>query len=99
MRERDGDRHGGDEKGDDDADAGYRGEVARGKGTTTLAWMLPVGLDVQQIVDDVSCGCAEAEGEKRQQGGEHECGLQGVAEQHGQKEQNIFRPLMDPDGL
>ena len=65
--------------------------------------MAAVGFDVEQIVDDVGGRGAEAEGEKGEDGTERGAerlrAAPGMGEQQGQEDEDVFRPLVEADGL
>ena len=64
LREGEGDGGGGGEEEDDDGDAVDGGEVSGGEGAAAFGVVAAVGFDVEEVVDDVGGGGAEAEGEE-----------------------------------
>ena len=61
--------------------------------------MLAIGVDIQEIVDDVGGGGAEAEAEEGYECAGDEAGGQGVGEEEGEEDEDIFRPLVNSEGL
>lgn len=61
--------------------------------------MLPVALDIQQVIDEVICGGNEAEAEEGFDGRGDCLPRELVREEQGKNEQNIFCPLVGADGL
>ncbi len=94
-----GQRDGSKEKERDNDDTRESGEIARGKGTATFAGVLAVDLEVEEIVDDVGGGGSEAKAEESENCSGDESGGECVGEQQGDKEEDVFGPLMDADGF
>ena len=61
--------------------------------------MLAIGFEVEEVVDYVGGGGAEAEAEEGQQSRGGKAGRPGVGEEQGQEDKDIFGPLMEADGL
>ena len=87
------------EEEDDDGDAGDGGEVAGGEGAATFAGVLAVGFEVEEVVDDVGGGGAEAKAEEGDQGAGEEAGGAGVGEEQGKEEEDVLGPLVEADGF
>ncbi len=62
-----------------------------------------VGFDVEEVVDDVGGGGAEAEGQEGDDGAEERAqgsgAVPGVGEQQGQEDEGVFGPLVEADGF
>ncbi len=67
----------GEQEEDDDGDSGEGGEVSGGEGAAALAVVAAVGFDVEEVVDDVGGGGAEAEGEEGDEGAGMRAGAPG----------------------
>ena len=89
---------GGEEEENYD-DSGNGGEISGGEGTAALAGMLAVGVEVEEVVDDVGCGGAEAKADEGNDGSGGEAAVVGVGEEEGKKDEDVLGPLMDSDGL
>jgi hypothetical protein len=61
--------------------------------------VLAVGFEIEEIVDDVGGGGAEAEAEEGQGCSGDEAGGPGVSEEKRKEDEDVFRPLMEADGL
>ena len=88
----------GEEEKNDDY-SGDSGEISGGEGAAALAGMLAVGVEVEEVVDDVGCGGAEAEAYEGNDGSGCESAVVGVGEEEGKKDEDVLGPLMDSDGL
>lgn len=103
VRQRDCYGNRGEEEEADDPDPGEGGEIAGGEGAEALGVVAAVGLDVEEVVDDIGGGGAEAEGEERQDNSDCRAegvgGFPAVGEEEGQEDEGIFGPLVQPDGL
>src|SRR5216683_1495965 len=97
RREKQGER--GGEEEDDDDDACESGEISRGEGAEAFAGVLAVGFEIEEIVDDVGGGGAEAKAEEGQGCSGDEAGGPGVSEEQRKEDEEVFCPLMDADGL
>jgi hypothetical protein len=61
--------------------------------------VLAVGFEVEQVVDDVGGGGAEAEAEEGDDRSGEQTGGPGVGEEERKKDEEIFGPLVDADGF
>ncbi len=61
--------------------------------------MLAVGFEVEEVVDDVGCGGAEAEAEEGYDCSGDEAGSTEVGEKQREEDEDVFGPLMEADGL
>ncbi len=61
--------------------------------------MVAVDFEVEEVVDDVGGGGAEAEAEEGQDGCGDQAGGQGVGQHHGKKDEDVLGPLVDADGF
>jgi hypothetical protein len=61
--------------------------------------MMTVGFEVEEVVDNVGGGGAEAEAEKCYRGAGDESGGPGVGEKQRKKDENVFCPLMKANGF
>ena len=61
--------------------------------------MLAVGFEVEEIVDDVGGGGAEAEAEEGKDGCRDETRGPGVGEQKREEDEDVLGPLVEADGL
>ena len=94
-----GESGGGGEEEEDDDYSGDGGEISGGEGAAAFAGVLAVGVEVEEVVDDVGCGGAEAEADEGNDGGGDEAAVVGVGEEEGKKDEDVLGPLMDSDGL
>jgi len=58
-----------------------------------------VGFDVEEVVDDVGGGGAQAEAEEGDAGGGDEGRREGVGEEEGEEDEGVFGPLMQAEGF
>ena len=61
--------------------------------------MLAIGFEVEKVVDDVGCGGAETEAEECYARSDDEAGSSEMSQKKGQKDEDVFRPLVEADGL
>jgi len=103
MRQGDGDADGCGEESDHDGDAMDGGEISGGEGAAALGVVAAIRFKVQQVIDDVGGGGAEAEAEKGEQGagdgGDGVRAVPGMGEQERQKDEGVFGPLVEADGF
>src|SRR6185437_8191960 len=83
----------------DEGEAVNGREIAAGEGADVLSAMTPIGLDVEEVVKNVGCGCREAEGEERDGSGEQAPGAQIVREKYGEENEGVLRPLVKAGGF
>ena len=61
--------------------------------------MKAIGLDIEQIVNNIGSRSTESKREKGQHGGEDRAQIEGVGQDSGEKEEHVLGPLMEADGL
>ena len=61
--------------------------------------MLAVGFEVEEVVDDVGGGGAEAEAEEGENRSGDEARRPGVGEEQRKEDEDVFRPLVNADGF
>src|SRR5580698_36946 len=61
--------------------------------------MLAVGFEVEEAVDDVGCGGAEAEAEEGYNCSGEEAWGPEMGEKQGEEDEDVFGPLVEADGL
>lgn len=88
-----------DEKSRGCDEPGCRSEIAGGKWAVALSGAAAIGFDIEEIVNEVRCRGAAAEGEKREEcaGKDGERAI--VGEQGRKKDEQVLRPLVGPEGI
>ena len=61
--------------------------------------MLAVGLEVEQVVDDVGSGGAKTEAEKGNEGRSQKGSVPGMSKEERKKDEGILCPLVNADGF
>ena len=81
------------------ANAAGNGQIARREGTQAFGRMAAIALDVEHVVDEVIGRGHEAEAKKCRHGLGDGAGNQVMRECEWRQKQNVFGPLVHPNGL